>query len=197
MINKYPILKFKYSRVYNWTFKKYLPENARGKIPDWQEVIKKKEELEEYWNKNGRKILKSISDISGLKWKEKSIDVYINSCSPVFSNPVTLSVTKVRSYEGRNMKISLIHELIHVILSENYSPNSLLNTWIEEKYPREHELTKVHIKVHAIQKGVFLNLGMKEELASVQKKSKDKRYKKAWEIVEQEGWKNIVRKLKK
>lgn len=197
IIDKYPALKFKYSRIYNSTFKNYIPDNKKSEIPSWKKVLDRKKDLEKYWDKNGKNILKTISKVSGLKWKEKYIDVYINACSPVFSNPLTLSIARVSNYEDKNMKIDLIHELIHVILTQNYNSKSSIVSWIDENYFDEDRITRVHIEVHAVETGVLLSIGMEKELNDSIKRCKSKVYRRSWDIVDKEGWENIVRKLKK
>ena len=192
MINNLPSLKFNYSRIYNTVFNNYI--GGKDQILDYKEVLKTKDELEEYWEKNGKAILRSISKVSGLKWRTKDINVYINSCCPVFSNPLTLSLTTLNNNK-RNIETDLIHELIHVILTDNHGLDGSLTSWINEKYGKEDQITKIHIKVHAIQTGVFLNLKMEKDLLSIVEKSKDERYKRAWEIVKKEGWENIVQRI--
>jgi hypothetical protein len=95
------------------------------------------------------------------------------------------------------MKIDLIHELIHVILTQNYNSKSSIVSWIDENYFDEDRITRVHIEVHAVETGVLLSIGMEKELNDSIKRCKSKVYRRSWDIVDKEGWENIVRKLKK
>lgn len=193
-----PNLVFKYSRIYNTNWKKYYPANANSRFPDFKEILEKKSKLEEYWGVNGERIVDSISNISGLKWREEDIDVYFIAHGPVFSDPLTLSISKgkepITVLSDEKLQIDLIHELIHNILSQNHENLTNFYNWRDAKYEKEKVLTKIHIAVHAIEMGVMINWGKEDELSEIIAKSSGS-YRKAWNIVEEEGWQNVIKNL--
>ena len=189
-------LVFKYSRIYNTNWKRYFSVSADISLPSFEDILEQKSKLEEYWKINGAKIMNSISNISGLKWKDEDINVYLIAHGPVFSDPLTLSLSKgkesVNVLSDEEIQIDLIHELIHNILSQNHDELSNFSNWRDAKYGEEDILTRVHIAVHAIEVGVMTELKREKELEKIIMKSSGS-YRKAWDILEQEGWENIVK----
>ncbi len=76
-------------------------------------------EFENFYRKKESIVLKIISDVTGLKWKMKQIDVYFFDADfPSVSFPLCLN------YNGGNKEFSLfciIHELAHDIIFYNWS----------------------------------------------------------------------------
>jgi hypothetical protein len=189
-------LIFKYSNVYDEHWREFI--QAMQKTSDYwvyRLPYPKEEDIRRYVNKlnsglglwpgkDGEKCLKTIESLTGLTWKEKRITCYIvGNCIP-FSIPLTVFMT----YDYQKFLNNLTHELIHVMLSDNYQ--LLKEPWSElgRKYGLNMGVTLVHIPLYAIQfkmlKEVF---GEDAVLVEVKKGSSKADYKKAIEIALRDG----------
>ena len=97
-----PKIRFIYSSVYDSMYrnsleiKKTLKKYGR-EYPPTKNVFKYTEQIENSWKKEGNKILREISKITGLKWKEKEIKCYVIGWGRCFSDPLT-----IRMYKNKN-----------------------------------------------------------------------------------------------
>ena len=85
--------------------------------------------------------------------------------------------------------------LQRVYLEDKIPPKSRLL----KKYSAEHPVVKNHIHLLALQQAVYLSLKWKTKLEQVKKKDKsfpNGFYKRAWEIVEEEGHEGFINELK-
>ena len=109
------------------------------------------------------------------------------------SDPLTVTL----SNKGEQFIDTLTHELIHQLQIQNAS---LLKKWwelINEKYSKESKVTKNHILLHALHTKLLKERYGEERLKINIAKSKDSQdYKRSWEIVNQEGYENIIQKFK-
>jgi len=184
-----PTIEFRYSWIYDELFKK---GKKNSEYPSLIEIKKFIKELEKDFKINQIKILKEISKISKLKWKEKKIIVYVvGRCIP-FSDPLTISLIHDKK---RTIKI-LIHELIHQIQiqgSKNWE-----NWWsfLKKAYPKENIKTKSHIFLNAVNWMVLNNLfGKKVVDLEIDYYKRLPDYKRAWEIVKEETPEKIIHKF--
>ena len=180
-----PKLIFRRSRLYDDSLMKETKyKTVDDKIIDSFVLNIKKE-----WVKNGPKILKEISKITKLKWREKEIVCYVSTGVTPYSDPLTLNL--------KSNIHTLSHELIHRILSEPENNKLIDKNWMKfmKGYKNELKVTRVHIVIHAIHaillKNLFGNKVLEEEKASV----KDKNYIRAWKIAEKVSFKSIVEQL--
>ncbi len=71
--------------------------------------------------------------------------------------------------------------------------------WAKGKYGNESELTIRHIPVHAVHMKLYLDMSWVESL-EIHKEGSTKRgseeYARAWEIVDREGYENIIEKIR-
>ncbi len=208
-----PKIIFEYSTQYNnlWTdwfkayekdiWKKFLRDKKRMKKTPLSERnrIKKTfeyiEKVEKSWKKDERKILEELSGITGLEWTEEFIICYIIWVGKNIGIPLT-----VRVHSDTDEFINtLIHELIHYLLV--YGNNSKLSlkarNYFNRKYRNENQKVISHIPVFAIMQFIFLKFfDMKrlEKHINMMKSSPD--YARAWQIVQQEGYHNIIREFR-
>jgi len=192
-----PKIIFKYSWIYdqNW---KIVWLDSKKKVfktyPSPEMVFKYIKKIEKLWRKEEKKVLTEISKITGLKWQEKFIDCYVVGRRIPFSQPLTMQV-----YEKYDYFIDVLtHELIHNIFIQN--EKNLGNCWkyFFEKYKKEPNNTQVHIYLHAFHKHIFLKLynerRLKREIESI---SRFPAYKRSWEIVQRDGYQNIINEFVK
>lgn len=157
--------------------------------------ISKTSKLQDLWKKDGHKILEELERITKLNWKHKEITCYVADGVVPYSDPVTISNRE----DAATMLDTLTHELVHVILSEPKNWEKIKKNWdfLMEKYRDESELTREHIPVHAVHKALMLNLFGKERVAHEMGVVKHPSYKRSWEIVEKDGYQNIIKDLTK
>lgn len=186
---KTPKITFRYSSIYDRRFK----EAFKGKgYPGDKEILKYTKEIEKEWRKHEKKILTSISNITGLSWNEKEILVYVVGRVIPFSDPLTIGSRP--DLEG--CADILTHELIH----RNWfygDPKKKIINYFNKKYKNESWTTIVHIPLLAIHWKIFLELFDEKRLKKDKKYlSQFPDYKKAYEIVDKEGYEEIVSKFK-
>lgn len=190
-----PKIKFKYSHIYdrNWQdwFRVYK-KTPQKRTP--QKVQNYIEKMERFWKEYEKAILQEISKVTGLKWKEKEVICYVVSDCRPFSDPLTLPV-----YKDKNYFIDVLtHELIHQIFTQDESKKAE-KTWkyFRRKYKNESFVTRIHIPLHAMHWYIYKKLFSEERLRrDVALASRFPDYKKAWKIVEKEGYENIIRKFR-
>lgn len=170
------------------------PLSERNRIKKTSEYIGK---VEKSWRKDENKVLAELSKITGLKWKEKSLICYIVWLCKGMSLPLT-----VRVYDDTNDFVdSLIHELIHYLLVDgNNSELSMkARNYFNKRYRDENQNVIHHILLFAIMQHVYLrfyNMERLERHANIHRQfSSD--YARAWQIVQKEGYQNIIREFRK
>lgn len=193
-----PKVKFNYSWPYEKTWEEYAkkyPKKVMGRNPGTLGIIQFIGEIEPLWKKEECRILKEISKIAGLKWKNREITCYIvGECIPM-SDPLTMPV--IRKYPNWFIDV-LTHELIHRIFNDNNLEEKDLFEKLYPKYKKEDISTRNHVLIHAIHKQIYLiffgEIRLKED---IRLSSRSKPYARAWEIVEKEGHEKIIEKLRK
>ena len=91
----------------------------------------------------------------------------------------------------------LTHEIIHQIQSQN---SKIFKKWVkylEKNYKDEKRRTQSHILLHAVHKKIYLTLFDKKRFKRNLKRSHRKSYIRAWEIVNNEGYEEIIKKFRK
>jgi hypothetical protein len=193
-----PKIIFKYSWIYdkqweNVWLKSRKKKNIK-KYPSPKVVFEYTKKIEKLWRKEERKILTEISKITRLKWQEKFIDCYVIGRHTPFSQPLTMQI-----YEKYDYFIDVLtHELIHNIFIQN--EKSLGNCWkyFFEKYKKEPVNTQVHIYLHAFHKHIFLKFYSEKRLnREIKSMSRFPAYKRSWEIVQRDGYQNIINEFVK
>lgn len=187
---------FKYSWIYDDQFRegyKSLKSRSDYKYPLQKEILKFKDNLENLWQKDGEKISNELSNVTGLKWKEDKITCYIVGYSMPFSDPLTVPVFKDLDYAFD----TLTHELVHQLFIQNDEKGKDYWKYINSNYKKLPFNARIHIPVHAIHEHIFIKLFDKRRLnKEIKIMSSYKDYKKAWEIVGKEGYKNIIREFR-
>jgi hypothetical protein len=179
-----PKLIVEYSSVYDrrihaWQgaefkpcFKKVIPYNAR---------------LQKKWDRIGDNVFKTMSKVSGLEWQKPIINCWVVQKSIPFSMPLTIPM-RPNLY---NLFEVIIHELVHNIIVQN---SARIKKEPLKRYEKFSRLTRNHILVHAILHETLLELYDEKQtkifIQDYDRLSGD--YRKAWDVVEKEGAKNII-----
>ncbi len=183
----HPTIEIKYGKLVDpaciaWSKERY---------PDWvppsiDDVKKKVLVFREAWAMHEDAVLQGIADVSGLQYLRSHHDVYIVSGTPRdMSDPI---IIKSR-YEPDEFVYTLVHELLHRILVLNKVSN---------KYSTETQTVRDHIHVFAILTYVYLDILHAQERFAISRKQAivGGEYERTWQIVEQEGYMNLIERLK-
>jgi 2-hydroxy-3-keto-5-methylthiopentenyl-1-phosphate phosphatase len=186
-----PKIEFRYSRIYDSKYRDGF-EKKGEKYPSSEEILEHIRKINDFWDKENKIILKEISKVTKLKWKEKKIICYIIGKGRSFSDPLTMRIFDKIEY----FRDTLIHELIHQIQMQND-----LKKWFEyvnEIYKEETKLTKNHILLDAFLSKIIERLYGKDRLKEIINSQADyPDYKRAWDIVGKEKANKIIKKFKK
>ena len=187
----YPKIIFKYSWIYDQTWKEGLIGKKSKKYPSSKRILNYIKKVQKLWRKDEKKVLLELSKISHLDWKSKFIYCYVvGRCRP-FSDPLTMPVYE--KHPDYFIDI-LTHELIHNLFIQNFKRMKRSWQYFYRKYKKETERTKHHILLHAIHSHIYLKFyGEKRLKRNVSFPIRD--FKKSWQIVQKEGYKNIIREF--
>lgn len=194
-----PKIIFSYSWIYDNNWRKWITlyKNKKGKYPDSKETLSYIKKVSSLWGRYDKKILSELSKITGLKWKKKMIKCYVvGKCVP-FSDPLTLPV-----YQGEeNYFIDVLtHELIHQLFTQEGNLEKSKEAWkyMDERYKEETHTTRIHIPLHAIHSHIYMMFFDKKRLnRDIKYISFLPDYKRSWEIVQREGYKNIINEFRR
>ncbi len=207
----YPKIIFRYSFIYDLFWREvWLERNKKIKnhLFSKKKILNYIKKVERLWKKDEKKILRELSRISSLNWQEKIINCYIISIGISFSEPLTMSLT-MPSKKGlpKNIKEDyfidiLIHELIHRLLNQECNSKKFWKAYkfFQKKYSKDDWNTILHVMVFAIYWQIYLKLFNEKRLKQEIKTSSsfpDPSYRKAWQIVEKEGYQNIIKEFQK
>lgn len=185
---------FKYSWIYDQIWKEVL-SGKKKKYPSPRKILNYIKNIENLWCKEEKKILPELAKITHLKWKVKSITCYVvGRCKP-FSDPLTMPI--YGKYPDYFIDV-LTHELIHQLFIQN--EKKLEKSWyyILRKYNEENDNTKIHIPLHAIHSHIYYKFFNEKRLKrDIKFISCFPDYKKSWQIVQKEGYQNILNEFVK
>lgn len=133
-------------------------------------------QLSDFWVKQSKIIEETLFKITGLNFLE-DITVHLND-EESRSYPVLM----LKAEKMEDMQDNLIHELIHVLLTQNKIGATEKWKFIMEKYKNETQLTKVHIVVHKIHYELA-KIIFPERVEPIKNYSVIPEYVKSWQIV--------------
>lgn len=184
-----PKINFRYSWIYDITNKKNL-DSYRGKLsyPSRQKISEYIKRVEKEWSKIEKEILSYLSKITKIKWKEKEIICYVVGRGRPISDPLTMEVYEKRVDWFIDV---IIHELIHRIFCQKN--NMEKHNRLSKKYKKNIHIT-VHIILNAIHKDIYLKFFNKKRLLrEIKIFSNYPEYKEAWDFVERNDYKKIIK----
>lgn len=167
---------------------KYSLEESREKTRQYQEAWEAKEAI----------ILPAMQDMFGLRFYKPVIDVTL---APMFvpkSKPLIISF---RTEPDQFIDV-LTHELLHNLFTDNqyvqhHIYKDLISHWTK-LFGERDRVELVHIPVHAALKAIYIDVlnepyRLERDINDV---SGWPAYKAAWEYVEQNDYKEIIKKFK-
>jgi len=174
---------------------------------EWKEELSKDVKLfTDMWAKIGPELLGTTEKITGKLFTDKDISARLTLCdfpSRSFLFGVSVNMRYALSSFTANpvpmrYKIGVLyHEILHKFLDDHMPTHSALLARHRDESPRVRE----HLHLLALQKAVYLTLGMKDELAElidIDCQLPGGFYKRAWEIVNQDrdAYLNYIEELK-
>jgi len=196
-MTKIPKIIFKYSWIYDQIWKEMPSGKKIKKYPSQRKILNYIKKIEKLWRKVEKKILQELSTVTHLKWGVKSINCYVvGRCKP-FSDPLTIPIyEKLPDY----FIDVLTHELIHnlFIQPENCKKSKKAWRYFHQKYKKFSRNTRIHIPLHAIHSHIYYKFFNEKRLKrDIKFISFLPDYKKSWQIVQKEGYKNIINEFVK
>ena len=180
-----PKLIVDYSGVYERQIHKWRGEEYTDRFKEMMAYTKK---LQKKWDTVGDKAFDTMSRVSGLAWQKPLINCWVARRSNPFSMPLTIPPRK----DFDKLLEVIIHELVHNLIVQN---SDRIKKGYSKRYADLSKLTRIHILVHAILHETLLELyGEKQTKIFIQdydRLSAD--YRKAWDVVEKEGAKKIIK----
>ncbi len=199
-----PKIEFRYSFIYQEEV--HLPKIKNYYREKWEkEVNRFILDVKKEWIKISKSVLMYMQEITGLKWKESKVICYVIKLSEFgpISDPLTIPINL--KYKRNIFTLSvdrfidmLVHELIHNLFIQNENKvDKYFEELLNKKYKNLSWNTKIHIPVHAIHKKIFDKFfGQQRLKKEIEACSYYPEYKKAWEIVLEEGEDEIIKNLK-
>jgi len=197
-----PKIEFRYSHIYDERYRnspktKKILKKRKATYHSYRTILNYIKKIEPIWKKHEKKVLSELSKVSGLKWREDKIIVYVIGHGIPFSDPLTMPVYKK---DDEYFTDTLVHELIHQLFVQGDNLEKTKKSWdyVFRKYKKEDFKTKVHIPLHAIHSHIYLKFFTKKRMEKdIKNISFLPSYRKSWEIVQKEGYKNIINEFKK
>lgn len=178
--------------------------NAEEKLQSGEYYEEQTDSYRKAWQTADNQILKALTKELDIEYKQSIIDVNLAPWIRAVSSPLIIGFGT-----SPNQFVSiLIHELIHVLLTDNTKVSirgksagevDLLSVW-KSLFGDDHSFdTLVHIPVHALSKFIYLDI--LEEPSRLQHDMDDVKeypdYKLSWDYVEAHDYKEIITNLKK
>ena len=191
-----PEIIFTYSRIYEGALNGEIFKKKRESLSEVK-ILNYIKSIEKAWKRDEKDILREISKVTGLNWEEKHIYCYLIEKGTSFCPPLTMPMIKDKVL----FMDLLTHELVHGIFNfppDNFKKSKKAWDYINKKYRKESRKTRIHILVHAVHNYILNKLYDKKRLKkNIQFLSSQIDYKRAWDIVQKEGYQNILREMRK
>ena len=158
----------------------------------WQDELEQDlPHIRELWDGLGPKLLATTEELTGKEFPTREADVRLTLCSvPSESTGIDIKINMryaLHSFTKEPVplryKVSIFyHELLHRFIDRNLPRQSRLLV----EHASEPDRVRDHLHLLALEKAVYLQLGLKEQLAEIIRVDGELPngfYKRAWEIV--------------
>lgn len=163
--------------------------------------------IKEEWNKNGVELLNATTRLFNVPFSRKELSVNFILCDIPFTGMSYPLIIKLRAFLKSSsaqplpsfyLTTVIYHELLHRYISNDLpgpdDPSPLL-----KKYESEGSTVLAHLHLDAIQKYVYHSLNRDEEFEKTVQiqlaNAPNPAYKRAWEIVNAEGYMAFVNEI--
>ncbi|MGV8171124.1 MAG: hypothetical protein ACP5OA_00350 [Candidatus Woesearchaeota archaeon] len=194
---KTPKIIFRYSEIYDKRWKVHFKNES---YPTGEEITRYTKDIETIWERKEKEILEEMSNITGLDWYDETIICYIVGICRPFSDPLTIGIYFQKYRDKEDFIDVLVHELIHQLFTQkdNFIAVKRYIDELRKQHKGLSETALLHIPLHAIHQHIYNDLFDVDRLQRDKELSKQSiDYDKSWEEVEKQGYKNIIKELKK
>jgi hypothetical protein len=165
------------------------------------ETARRTAEFQALWDKEGPRYLSATFNEIGVKFPFREMQAVLTVCPVVdsMSTPLLINVTPFLSDAQKPLPLwflseTVFHELMHTYVRQINDVSAL-----RKKYQTEPLVTLNHLHVMALEKFALTKLGEPERLKYLDQLINTvapPTYKRAWEIVNVEGYEAFVAELK-
>ncbi len=173
-------IDFRFSLEYDYIL------NKKAYLGDIEEIDRIIKNLNNFWNEYGQRFEKELEQLTGLSYKTKSIICYLNT-GVTFSDPFSL---RIESRE--DMENNLIHQLIHILIDQNFE--RLKSSWkaYHESFKSNHSSAITDSVIHSIHILVIEKI-IPERVKNIRfYKDDHPLYQESWNIVDIFGPRDII-----
>jgi hypothetical protein len=166
---------------------------------DIQAAVQKRAEFQKQWDAEGPAYMNTALSEIGLEFPYHEMQATLTVClSASTSIPLIVEVNKFlptakKPAPAWEFSEIVFHELMHTYVSAVFSHSVLM-----KKYQNEVPTTRYHLHVMAIEKMTLLKLNRLDDLKTIDQEYRngpDPAYKRAWEIVNSEGYQAFIEEL--
>jgi len=193
-------IRIQYSYLLDPYFKMLLEFKQQASLVDKNVLYKSPEQIEEKiiefkkaWEEVSV-VLPFMQKTLSLEFYKDILDVYIvGNMKGAISSPIVISSTT----SIKDFKSILIHEILHNLIADNKQKIPVVKILLEI-FPHEEILVRNHVMIFAMMYEIYTNFFKTPELLK-DIKGHDRNasaYLKAWEIVENLGYKQVLEKFK-
>jgi hypothetical protein len=195
-----PKITLRYSPIFDWWCSRQTGIEITNTEQD--RLISKFEDLQAEWNKVGPTFLAKTESLFKKTFLQNEMIATVFLCkkTPSLSMPLLINgnwfVDDALMQPTERVADIIFHELIHTYLADNF-PNIWTSPFIT-KYQNENSGVLSHLHLNALQKKVYLELGLKkrvDDLIRFDSESYKNDYKRAWDIVNAEGEDTLLSEL--
>jgi len=164
------------------------------------EAAKLRPDLQAEWDVEGPKYLEVVLHEIGLPFPYREMQAYLTVCDvSTMSMPLMINVRHFLMSSPEHpphgdFSEKVFHELMHHYVAPVHNSSAL-----RKKYAAEHAVVLNHLHVMALEKFVLTRLGKSEELQYLDRLYRTdpapSHYKRAWEIVNAEGYEAFIKEL--
>jgi len=146
-MTKYPKIKFIYSFPYDRLLTNY--ENKTFEEKQEKEIKQYIKKLQTRWNKINGSVCRTLEKIVGNKWREREIKCYVVKYCKYngVSSPLTIKLDTDTDY----VIDTLIHELIHILVSHNFKKYKKIEQKLKKQFPKENQKIILHIYINFLE----------------------------------------------
>jgi hypothetical protein len=164
-----------------------------------QAAVQKLPEFQKQWDAEGPEYMNAALTEIGLDFPYQEMQATLTVCLPASTSiPLIVEVDKFLSTAKKpapawEFSEIVFHELMHTYVRPVLSRSALM-----KKYQNEAPATRYHLHVMAIEKMTLLKLNRPVDLktmADEYRNGPDPAYKRAWEIVNSEGYQAFIEEL--
>jgi hypothetical protein len=182
----------KISIVYNDSFDSLCAFFQGYRLKDhWKsELLFLQKEFEHQWTAAAPGLISATEQITQKPFPDKHFTARLTLCNVPSQSYLGISINMryaLKSFTQTPVPISYkVNTLFHELLHKFFADNPITHSRLLEQHSSEHERTKNHLHLFALQKAVLLKLNqtqMLNEQIAIDSQLPDGNYKRAWELV--------------